>query len=520
MQELLTLVLEQLRNTWRFRWVALLIAWAVAIVGWVYVYSLPNTYQASARVHIDTRSAINPLLSGMAVIPDVTQQVDLLIQTVKSQPNLTDIARRTGLDLQADTPDAEQALLLDLRQNISLKNVGGRKIDLYRIAYTSTDAATAQAVVQQVINIMTGMAVGDQGQGSEHATDFLKREVANYRQQLDATERKLAQFKKNNADFMPGNQDYVQRLQGLQADISRLNDNLSSVEQRRSLLRQQLGGSGQSVSPEQSQQVQSIDAQINQRQNQLSQLLTRYTDQHPDVLTAKQDIKRLQDRRQQTIARLRANPGEAKMASGGNNAGLQGQLTDASVTISTLQTSIQRKKSQLSDLKQGADKMTDAQAQLAELNRNYEITRNQYQKLLTRLYSARLSGDVQQNGNPLKFRVVDPPEKPAEASGPQRVILITMVLFGSLAAGVAFAFFLSQIRPVFINRRALTDATGLPVLGSVSLARSRGQIARQKTGLLLFIVCAATLVLGYIAAVMLAPFGVGMVPNLMTGQWL
>ena len=105
MQEILSLVFSQLRNVWRFRWVALAVAWAIALIGWLYVYSLPDQYRASARVHIDTKSAITPLLSGMAVTPNADEQVNLLIRTVLSRPNLRDIARSTGLDLKATTPE-------------------------------------------------------------------------------------------------------------------------------------------------------------------------------------------------------------------------------------------------------------------------------------------------------------------------------------------------------------------------------------------------------------------------------
>ncbi|MES1925737.1 XrtA system polysaccharide chain length determinant [Salinisphaera sp. T31B1] len=521
MQELLGLVLDQIRNVWRFRWVALAVAWAIAIVGWLFVYSLPNEYRSQARVHIDTKSAIGPLLSGMAVLPNASSQVDLLIQTVLSRPNLSEIARRTGLDLNATGPEEEQALLDGLRQRINLRATGG-KTDLYTINYVSRDPQTAQAVVQQVINVMTNMAIGEgrNSTDSTQATAFLSNEVDKYKQRLQDIERQLADFKKDNAEFMPGASDYATRVRNANAEIASLQDQLTMAQQRRASL--QAGGTGgpTRVSAENSSQVRSIDSQIAQRQQQVQQLLGKYTDQHPDVISARRDLERLRQERASTLANLRANPSQIETTTGGSGGGVAAQIADASAQISTLSSAIERKKSQLDELKAGADDMTDAQAQLAELSRNYQATQDQYQKLLTRLYSARLSTDVGQANDPLKFRVIDPPERPAEPSGPQRTVLMTMALFGALAAGAAFAFFLSQIRPVYINRRALTDATGLPVLGSVSMAWSVGQRAQRHSGLVLFVICFGTLLVGYVGAVLFAPIGVNLVPNFVSGQFL
>ncbi|WP_423823452.1 XrtA system polysaccharide chain length determinant [Salinisphaera sp. SPP-AMP-43] len=525
MQEILSLVFSQLRNIWRFRWIALAVAWAIALVGWLYVYSLPDQYRASARVHIDTKSAITPLLRGMAVTPNTDEQVNLLIRTVLSRPNLRDIARSTGLDLKASTPEQEQALVDGLQKRLTLKSAGAGT-DLYTISYVSSQPQLAQSVIQQVMSIMTTMNLSKSSRGNtEDAVSFLSQEVDKYKKELNKTEQKLSTFKKNHAELMPGTNDYVSQVQQLNSNIDSLQDQLANARDRKANIQQQMssGGGSASVPPSQSRQIQRIDAQLENEQQQLSQLLTKYTPKHPDVLTAKRHISDLKQRRKDTLSQLRAHPSEIQApASAGSGGGgrLTDQLNDAKVQISTLESSLDRRRQQLEQLRAGADDMNDAQAKLAELSRNYEVTRDQYQKLLSRLYSARLSTDVQQNSEALEFRVVDPPEVPAEPTGPQRVILITMALFGAIAAGVAFALFLAQIRPVFSSRRDLTDATGYPVIGSVSLALSPGQRAQRRTSIVVFGVCCVSLLIGFAAAVVLAPIGVHWVPNLVSGQVL
>lgn len=522
MQELLNRVFSELRNAWRYRWRGLAVAWILAVTGWLFVYSLPNQYQVDARVHIDTKSAIHPLLRGLAVMPDVKQQVDLLIQTVLSRPNLKDIARRTGLDIKASTPEAEDVLMDKLANRIKIRNAG-YSINLYSISFTSSSAETARAVVQQVINIMTSMALADSGADSAQAMTFLNREVEDHKAKLETLERELAKFQKENTDLMPGREDYVTRVQTLQDELGGLREKLAIATERRALLQGQVAsarvGGSRTVPPEQSQAVRDLDARIEQSERNLDQMLSRYTPQYPDVLSLERDIDRLRADRVETIARLRANP--ERVTYGGNGDPVaQRELSDLRLEIGGLERAIERRQTRVDALVGDADQITEAQAQLAQMQRSYESTRDQYEKLLARLYSAQLSDEVERSGNGLKFNVIDPPETPAEPSGPQRALLMAVVLVCSLGAGGVFSFLMSQIRPVFITRQALMDFTGLPVLGAVTLATNARQNLQRQTALVLFLVGVATLVAGYAGAVALVPVGMDMVPTFVSNQWL
>ena len=100
MQELVQQVLTTVRGMWRFRWPGLLVAWVVAVLGTVAVWKVPNQYEASARVYVDTDSILKPLMSGLAVQPNVEQQITMLSRTLLSRPNLEKLIRMADLDLK------------------------------------------------------------------------------------------------------------------------------------------------------------------------------------------------------------------------------------------------------------------------------------------------------------------------------------------------------------------------------------------------------------------------------------
>ena len=62
MAEITAVLLNFLKAIGKYRWYAVAITWAVAIIGWTIVLRLPNQYEASARVYVDTQSILKPLL--------------------------------------------------------------------------------------------------------------------------------------------------------------------------------------------------------------------------------------------------------------------------------------------------------------------------------------------------------------------------------------------------------------------------------------------------------------------------
>jgi hypothetical protein len=109
----------------------------------------------------------------------------------------------------------------------------------------------------------------------------------------------------------------------------------------------------------------------------------------------------------------------------------------------------------------------EVEAELARLNRDYEITRTRYRELVERRETAKLSESAERQGS-VKFQIIDPPSVGFKPVAPQRMLLLIGVLFAALGAGVALAYALNQVRPVYQNARLLASKTGLPVLGTVS----------------------------------------------------
>lgn len=483
LHELFQFVLLEARAAWRYRWRALIVAWAVMIVGALLVFSLPNKYEASAQVYADTDALTNPLLKGVAMQPDVRERLQVVTHTMLSRPNLKAVAEKTGLSLRATTPGEEDALLLKLGAAVKIQNAGTR--NLYNLSYADSDRQMAQKVVQAFLTSLTNDTVGANTASTTTAQNFLDQQVQDYGKRLSAAETKLADFQKANVGYIPsqGGSSYFARLQAAEAQLQTLQGQYQTTIAGRATTQQQMramatGTASSGIDP----RTQEIDKQIASYQQQLNTLLLSYTDAYPDVISARRMIEQLQARR----TALQKDVGSSSMMSVASNnpvyQEMQKSMYTTQVSIQTLATQIGLQKQQIADLKSHADTITDVQATLQGLTRNYEVTKKQYDELLSRANTAQLSQDATQSGNNLKFRVVDPPFVPLTPASPNRGLLLLVVFGFAVAIGAGFAYLVHKVTPVFVSLRDLQGFGDYPVLGAFGLMGSRTRRRTQRRG--------------------------------------
>lgn len=456
LHELFQQVLLEVRAAWRYRWHALVLAWGVMIVGALLIFSLPNKYESSAQVYADTNALTNPLLRGIAVQSDVRDRLDVVTRTLLSRPNLETVADKTGLSLRATSPADKDALLLQLGVSVKIKDAGVR--NLYNISYTDTDPRMAQKVVQAFVDILMNDTLGENTASTATAQSFLQQQVDDYNKRLNQAEQKVADFKKNNMTYLQGG-DYATRLQAAQTRLDDLEAMSAAIA----------SGSSPSVVRRVNPEVQQIDKQIAAYQQQLNNLLLKYTDAYPDVVSARRMIKELESRR----AEMLSHPGSTELVYGSG-------ATRESSGGRGLAAEIAAQKQQIADLKANADKIAQAQVALQQLTRDYAVTKNQYDELVSRLNTAQLSQDATQSGNNLKFRVISPPIAPLLPDGPHRALMLLGVFVLALGIGGAFGFFLHKIKPVFLSLKSLREFGDFPVIGTFSLIATSVRQERRR----------------------------------------
>jgi len=519
-------IIEQLRNLlrdlWRYRWRVLALAWALAVVGWAYVAAMPDQYQAKARVYVDTDSVLRPLLKGLAVQGNVRSEVQLMTRTLLSRPNLEKVARMTDLDLRARDEEEMDRLLDALASKVGIARER-RTRGLFTLSYTDPDPEVAKRVVQALITVFTESALGETRRDASEAQRFLDEQIREYEARLVEAEQRLAEFKKKHVGMMPSEgRDYYESLQAALGELEQAKLQLREAERRRDEIQRQLEDAeageedellavpppGVAGSP-----TPAIDARIQNLEARLDELLLRYTERHPDVVAIRRTIEDLKRQREEILAAQAESPAPALLGGAEAENPLVAQLRlalgEAEATVASLQARVEAFQAKAEKLRRMVDIIPEVEARLKQLNRDYGVIKARYEELLARREAARLAERADRSTSTVKFRVVDPPYVPPEPTGPDRPLLSSVAFGASLAAGLALAFLLAQLHPVYYSRRQLLEDTGLPVLGGVSMVWSGGALARRRLGLAGFLLAALALAAAY-GAVM--AWQLGMVP--------
>lgn len=501
MQEIIHQIRTVLRGIWAYRWWALIVAMVIGLVGTVAIWRMPNQYEAQARVYVDTQTILKPLLSGLAVQPNVDQVVGMVARTVISRPNLERVMRQTDMDLRVSDQGERDRMVDELAKNIVLTRVPNAD-NLFRLSYRNEQPARAEAVVQQLLNIFVETSLGAKRQDTASAQKFIEEQIKVYEQRLIDAENALKDFKIKHMRLMPGlEKNYLTVIMEIEGQLREAQVELNQLENARDEMRRQLmgdaplvGGAGESgVAGISTANIPTeFDARLTDAQSKLDELKLRFTDAHPDVISMTRMIKQLEGQRAAAQKKAAASVAAAAAAAGAaanpNNVfrELRIALADAEARVAGQRARVTDFQNRLTEAKEMAEQVPKIEAEYTQLNRDYSVNRDNYTKLLARRDSAQISGDLDASGGVGEFRIVDPPRAAPQPVGPNRPLLMAALLLASIVAGIVVAFALDQLRPTFRDVRTLTQTTGLPLLGGVSYVASGAERARNRMGLAVF----------------------------------
>ena len=341
MQELVEQLLALARGMWQRRWIGLGVAWLVAIIGAIIIFRLPDKYEASARVYVDTQSLLQPLMAGMAMTPDAGQQVAILSRILLTRPNLERIIRKSDLDTSAGRNAAD--LVDETLNSLNINRAGADNV--YTIAFRYPDGRKARDVVQAALSTFIEQSLGRTRSGTDSARKFVDDQIKDYENKLRESEARMQAFRLKYLGLLgTSGQGYVAQMGALTEQIKDTRIELRVAEQTRDSIRKQLEeqtprGSAAPGKRIATVAVPELDARINEQKRQLDELLRKYTDEHPDVVSTKRLLTQLnEDRKREIEARSKASENDPGNPLSGDPVAqqLKVALNDADANVSSI----------------------------------------------------------------------------------------------------------------------------------------------------------------------------------------
>lgn len=472
-----------LHAVWMRRWVALAVAWAVCLAGWLVVSQMPNKYESHARIFVQLRQILPT--DGLQAQNDAQKDIDRVRQTLTSAVNLEKVVRGTDLAKTVATDRDVADRIAGLQGMIKLT---AQQDNLFEITVTAGSGRLAKQVAQKLIDIFVEDNLSGTRDETNQSLAFLDQQIDSRQKALQDAEAKKADFEQRYLGSLPGTGSLNDRMSAARTQLAGVETDLAAAQSGVNTLNAQMAGTSAS-SPGGGGVAGPARMRLAAIQGQIAEAQARgYTDSHPDMIALRSQLSQAQ-------AAARNEP----MSGGGGSSNplylsLQAMRADKVTQVATL---TQRRDAINADLAKLQAAMTDnpaAAAEQASIDRDYQVLKDQYDKLLADREQVRLRSSAQSATDGAKFNVVDPPTQPRSPTAPNRPMLLTAVLIAGLGAGAAAAFAFAKLKTTFSTASRLEKASGMPVIGSIGEVLTSAQIAMRRKKLTLF--AGGTLALG------------------------
>ena len=461
MNQLIEEVRAAIWSVWNRRWLALGIAWAVCLLGWLVVALIPNSYESEARIFVQ----LDDVLAEQIGMNSSASERDLerVRQTLVSDINLEKVVRSTRLGDEITNAAEMEKAIAKLSDDIKVVSEGE---NLFEISATSgrsdlsdgENAQLAQVVVQRMIDIFREENLGGARGDMRTTLDFINAQLAERQNELEAAEQRRLEFEALHPELIGGTAALQQelaaarsQLRSLEADMAAAQSALAAVDGQmastpRTLLTPGSGGPR---------------AELAQAEATLAGYRAQgLTDQHPDVVTLNRRIASLRERAaSDTGVSGSPNPAYSSLVS------IRSQRL---ATLQSLQSRTAAMRSEISMIMDSQSREPGVSAEAQRISRDYDVLREQYDELLQDREELELRGQVESEHNSVQFEVIDPPSTPRTPAAPNRPLLLAAVLFLGLGAGAGLAFVLSKLGSTYATASQLERTFDLPVVGTIS----------------------------------------------------
>jgi polysaccharide chain length determinant protein (PEP-CTERM system associated) len=462
-------------GVWNRRWLALAVAWGVCLAGWLVVAMIPNKYESKALIQVRVQSML-PDQAGINM-QDQRKNIQELGQTLTSSPNLTKVVRGTDLGATIASDRELAGKVEGLRANIEVKP---EQDDFFAISVKQPSGKLARDVVQKLIDVAEEDNIAGDRKETSQTLRFLNAQIEARGKQLQDAEAKRVAYETQNLGLLPGVGSVSQRMEASRAELSQIDSQLIQARSALAALNGQLAGTPQTLNTP-SIGGGGAPSALGQAQGELASMRARgFTDSHPDVVAIRNQISILRSQ------------GGGSSGGGGYKtpnpaySSLQSMRAERVAAVSALTA---RKSALQSDMAQLAAKQTAEPGVAAEyqrINRDYEVLKQQYDKLLANRDQISLRGQAETQTDAVQFHVVKEPSFSNVPAVPNRPLLLAAVLIAGVGAGIGTAFALGQLQTSFPTAAKLERASGLPVIGSISQMLTSEERAQRKQRMKLF----------------------------------
>lgn len=446
-------------------WVVLIFAMvSLVVLGIGLVY--PKQYTASTTIHADQQNIIKPLLEGQATTTRVSDKAGYVEEIIKSPRLLYQLVEELNLDEQSGSEREVEFLVRALMPRFKVDNIGSSFV---KVQYRGNDPNEVYNVASKITDLFIKDSSESKRKESRGAYLFIDKQAKAYKDQLKEAEQRLKKFNSSNYDGTEASAK--QRIASLRSKIEGNQLEIEESQIRINSLEKELVSESQYVASR--FRADEYRNRLATMQSKLDSLRLTYTEGYPDIVALKQQIQDLR----QSISMAEGGTGsslsnnQSKSSSNANINPLYEELrtrvATEKVEVNTKKRRLQRNEKLLNDEYERLERIAARQADLAELTRDYDVTKSIYEDMLARKERARLSMTLDIEGQGVTYRIQEPASFPLSPDG---IKFMQFVLLGpliGLMVPIGLLVLYVQFDPRIRFTETVENMTEIPILGVV-----------------------------------------------------
>ncbi len=470
----------------------------------------PKTYSSSTSIIANEKKIIRPLMQGNAVTTNLSDKIRIAKEIIFSRAIMNQVLTEGGW--VGLSPVEQEHRIATIKGNT---HIGRGGPNLIKISYTDSDPERAFRVTQKLAGLFIIESERSKREESSEAYDFIDKQVSIYHEKLMAAEKRLKDLREDNLDARPGSDATVnRRIADLRNQVRQSQLALKEAQIKKSSLESQL--SGEVKVAKNISRINFYRQRIGELELSLDSLRLSYHETYPDIIQLKNQISELKValEREEEIARSAGGYVGGSTANNASTVGtssnnrtaagsnpiyleLRSQLANTITEIATYRARINETQQFLQIEQDRLQRISDGEALLAELTRDYEVHQTIYQDLLHRREKARVSLHLQLEDQGLNFKVQEPANLPLTPNGLRFIYFAIMGPLIGLAVPIGLIYIMIMIDGKVRYERALVEQFDLPLFGHIPHINTPEEIRAERSSYIYCFIMLGTIAVAY-----------------------
>jgi len=436
-------------------------------------YTLPNIYRSKAVILFVPQELPDSYVQS-TVTMTMQERVNAITREILSRSTLEKIIKELNL-YGHDTALTMGDRIRKMRENIDVDADEGK--NEFRLSFESRSPVKAKKVVARLTSVYVDETLKKGEEQAKETTAFMQVEAESLKGEVERLEQRVNRYKARHRYELPEqlnlNLMTLERLStGRQSNLLRIaaiQDSKANLETELIATREQGG-----------EKVFTRMDHVDKMRLDLETLLSKYGDRHPDIISLKREIKAIETGEgidappvepDSVLVHLERDPVKKMLLI---------QIQDLETETKTLQAKNKLLLDKITLYQSRINNTAARDIELSKLTRTYEVTQKQYEDLHRKILESKLTESMQKQKKATRFQILDPAYIPSEPSRPKRHKIVVIGLILGLAAGFGLSILLEAISTIINNADELKAAVDLPLLASIPLLKTRGNILEKR----------------------------------------